>query len=367
MRKISLSAIFITLFTSNIFTQQTTIQFPRLDFHMEMNQQMKPNISYNAQADIVVGDQSGLIFGIGVAGDDLNLQSGLNDLIKLDTLKLSIAPHRGFAFHTFYGRYKYLGEDKVIPRGFQFHYTPGFDYYGYKKIEGAGIATTFPIQEGRYEPELILYSDSYNGIDYFNFDAMTTFRFERWYMELYVGVAAPTIGSIDKKITMRGGVSVYSTIDYINIYATIYVPAHYGKEFTFDDIYMRFSQYLLIDNFEQTFSLTSLGSESDTISDPLIGYNNIPDINIFLSLGGRYNNIGFGAEYGFIYGLYTSDFLVDKFDHQSHRLGGYLDFTFFSLTYKIGAFYTLPNSPAYSQANSKPGEAGFYISVFGAT
>ncbi|MGL4367310.1 MAG: hypothetical protein ACRCTQ_03390 [Brevinemataceae bacterium] len=369
MKKFSL--LLLTLFGltfTNISAQQTSIQFPRLDFHMQMNQNMTPGISYNAQADIVVGDQSGLIFGLGIVGNDINLQSGINDLIELYTLKLSIQPNDRFTFHTFYGRYKYLGEDKVIPRGFQFNYTPGFDYYGYRQLNGAGIAATFPVLEGRYEPELVVYSDSYNGINYLNLDFLTTFRFEQWFLEAYIGAAAPTIGSIDKQFRFRGGFSLYTALDYANFYLAMYVPAHYrGDKLTFDDIYMRFSQYLLINGFEQTLSITSLGSEM-TCTDQIVGANGIPDINIFASLGGRIRDIGFGVEYGFIYGLHYSDLAVGNTDFLiSNRFGAYIDFKFLTLTYKLGAFYTLPNSPAYSQDVTRPGELGFYVSVFGAT
>ncbi|MGL4562199.1 MAG: hypothetical protein ACRCV0_07950, partial [Brevinema sp.] len=350
------------------FAQESTIQFPKLDFHMQMNQKLSPSISYRAQTDIVVGDQSGLIFGIGVAGDNLNLQSGLNDLITLDTIKLSINPSTRFNFHTFFGRHKYLGEDRVIPRGFQFNYTPGFNYYGYRAITGAGVSFTFPIQDGRYEPELMLYSDNINGLDFFNADFLTTFRFERWYMELYAGVAAPTIGSFDSKVRVRAGLSINSALEYANVYFTVYLPAHYGDQLTADDLYIRFSQHLLINGFEQSFSVTSLGSESENFADPIVGLNNIPDLNIFLSLGGRINNIGFGVDYGFIYGLHESEFRVDNLAHFNNRFGAYVDFTFLTLTYKFGIFYSLPDSPLYIQkAGPSAGDLGLYVSVYGAT
>ncbi len=352
-------------FTINVFAQETSIQFPRLDFHMKMNQNLKPTVSYNAEANIVVGDKSGLIFSLGVNGEDLNLQSGLNDLIKLDTLRMSISPSSYFNLHTFYGRYKYLGEDKVIPRGFQYNYTPGTDYYGYKTLEGAGLAFTFPIQEGRYEPELVLYSDSNNGIDYLNIDFLTTFRFELWNLELYAGIAVPTIGAVETSIKGHGGLSVYTTLDYANVYFSLYVPSHVGESFTFDDIYFRLSQYLLINGFEQTFSIYSLGAESGNVTDPIIGFNGIPDINMFLSIGGRINNIGFGMDYGLIYGLFESSALANDALTVSHRIGAYADLIFLGLTYKLGVFYTLPNSFIYINDSTGPGEVGFYVSVFG--
>lgn len=367
MKKLYLLSLFIIL-SSVSFAQESTIQFPRMDFHMQMNQKLSPSISYRAQTDIVVGDQSGLIFGIGVAGDNINLQSGLNDLITLDTIKLTINPSSKFNFHTFFGRHKYLGEDRVLPRGFQFNYTPGFNYYGFKAISGAGVSFAFPIEDGRYEPEAIIYSDSVNGLDYFNTDILTTFRFERWYMELYVGMAAPTIGAFDKTVRFRGGLSVSSALDYANVYFTLYVPAHYGQEFTVDDLYIRLSQHLLINGFEQTFSITSLSSETEDIADPIVGLNGVPDLNIFVSLGGRINNIGFGLDYGFIYGLRQSELQVGHLSHINNRFGAYVDFTFLTLTYKFGLFYTLPNSPVYvQQSGPSSGDFGLYISVFGAT
>ncbi len=359
--------LFIISNAPKAHAQESSIQFPHLDFHMGMNQNLAPSISYRAEANIVVGDKSGLIFSLGVNGEDLNLQSGLNDLIKLDTLKLTISPASFFNFHAFFGRHKYLGEDKVIPRGFQFNYTPGTDYYGYRTISGAGLAATFPIEEGRYEPEFMIYSDNNKGVDYLNFDFMTTFRFELWYLELYAGLAFPTIGSIDTQTRGRGGISIYTTIELVNIYFALYIPAHFEGTFTIDDIYFRLSQYLLINGFEQTFSIYSLGSESGNTTDPLIGFNGTPDLNIFLSLGGRISNIGFGFDYGFIYGLYQSEFLVNNSLHLSHRVGTYVDIGFLGLTYKVGVYYTLPNSVAYTQNNSSANEVGFYISIFGAS
>ena len=351
--------------TNTIFAQETSIQFPRLDFHMKMNQDLKPSVSYNAEADIVVGDKSGIIFSLGVNGEDLNLQSGLNDLVKLDTLKLSITPATYFNLHTFFGRYKHLGEDKVIPRGFQYNYTPGSDYYGYKTLEGAGLAFSFPIQEGRYEPELVLYSNSDNGIDYLNIDFLTTFRFELWYLELYAGVAIPTIGAVSTAIGGHGGLSIFTTLEYANVFFALYVPSHFGDVFTFDDIYFRLSQYLLINGFEQTFSISSLGAESGNITDPVVGINGIPDLNIFLSLGGRINNIGFGVDYGLIYGVFESSVLANDDLSISHRVGAYADMVFLGLTYKLGVFYTMPNSFIYIADSTGPGEVGFYVSVFG--
>ena len=351
--------------TISVFAQETSIQFPRLDFHMKMDQDLKPSVSYNAEANIVVGDKSGLIFSLGVNAEDLNLQSGLNDLVKLDTLRMSISPSAYFNLHTFFGRYKYLGEDKVIPRGFQFNYTPGTDYYGYKTLEGAGIAFTFPIEEGRYEPELVLYSDSKNGIDYLNIDFLTTFRFELWSMELYAGIAIPTIGAIQTAVKAHGGLSVYTTLDYANVYFALYIPSDFGETFTFDDVYFRLSQYLLINGFEQTFSIYSLGSESGNATDPVIGFDGIPDINMFLSIGGRINNIGFGVDYGLIYGQFESSAVANDALTISHRMGGYADLIFLGLTYKLGIFYTLPNSFAYIKESTGPGEVGFYVSVFG--
>ena len=365
-KKLFLLLLILFLQFTNIgFAQETSIQFPRLDFHMKMNQNLKPSISYNAEANIVVGDKSGLVFSLGVNGEDLNLQSGLNDLIKLDTLKLSISPSSTFNFHTFYGRYKYLGEDKVIPRGFQYNYTPGSDYYGYKSLEGAGLAFSFPIQEGRYEPELVLYSDSNNGIDYLNIDLLTTFRFELWNLELYGGVAIPTIGAVSTAIKGHGGLSIYTTLEYANVYFALYVPSHFGEVFSFDDIYFRLSQYVLIRGFEQTFSITSLGAESGNTSDPLVGFNSIPGINMFLSLAGRINNIGFGVDYGLVYGIFESNSLVNDALTISHRIGAYADAVFLGLTYKLGVFYTMPNSFVYINDSTAPGEMGFYVSVFG--
>lgn len=366
MKRISFLPILLCISLSlPLFAQETTIQFPRIDFHMGMNQELKPSISYNADVDIIAGDKSGLVFSLGIAGEDLNLQSGINDLVQLGTLKLSISPSSRFNFHTFYGRYKYLGEDKVIPRGFQFNYTPGTDYYGYTSISGAGLAVTFPVQEGRYEPEFAIYSDNANGIDYLNFDHITTFRFEKWYMELYLGVAIPTIGSLDPRIKGHGGFSIFTTLDYVNVYFAVFVPPHYGETFEIDDIYMRFSQYLLINGFEQTLSVYTLGAESGDVTDPLVGINGIPDLNIFTSIGGRINNIGFGFDYGFIYGLYKNEMLVNNILSTSHRVGAYVDMMFLGLTYKIGLFYTLPNSAAYIHENVGPGDIGLYVSVYG--
>ena len=351
--------------TISVFAQETSIQFPRLDFHMKMNQDLKPSVSYNAEANIVVGDKSGLIFSLGVNGDDLNLQSSAGDLVKLDTLRMSISPSAYFNLHTFYGRYKYLGEDKVIPRGFQFNYTPGTDYYGYKTLEGAGLAFTFPIEEGRYEPELVLYSNSKDGIEYLNIDFLTTFRFELWSMELYAGLAIPTLTAIEASIKGHAGLSVYTTLDYANVYFSLYIPSHFGDEFTFDDVYFRLSQYLLINGFEQTFSIYSLGSESGDVIDPVVGFNGIPDINMFLSIGGRINNIGFGMDYGLIVGEFLTTSLSNDAIAINHRIGAYADLIFLGLTYKLGVFYTLPNSFVYITDSTGPGEVGFYVSVFG--
>ncbi|MGL4677291.1 MAG: hypothetical protein ACRCWI_06455 [Brevinema sp.] len=347
------------------FSQETSIQFPRLNFHMKMNQNLRPSISYFAQTDIIVGDKSGIIFTLAVDGDDLNLQSDINNLIKLNTLKFSISPSSQVDFHAFYGRYKYLGEDPVLPNGVQYNYSPNTDFYGFKSIFGSGIAVTMPILDGRYEPEFVIYSDSFNGIDYLNTLFIMTIRYELWTMELYAGMSIPTIGAIDNSLKGNGGFTIFTTMDLINVYFSFYVPSHFGDTFEMDDIYFRFSQHLLVNNFEQTFSLYSLGSESGNLVDPLIGLNSIPDLNLYLSLGGRINNIGFGVEYGFIYGLYRSEARVDNLQRISNRLGAYTDVMFLGLTYKLGLFYTLPNSAAYIRDISAPSEVGFYVSIFG--
>lgn len=366
---VSCVSMAIFLFYIKTAAQETQIQFPYLNFHMQMNDKMQPSVSYNVQTDIVVGDKSGIVFGLGVAGNDIqNFQGSISDIIQLDNLKLSIRPASAFEFHVFYGRYQYLGQDKVIPRGFQYFQTPGTAYYGYRTIRGAGMAMAFPTQEGRYEPQLIVYSDNFQGVTYFNTDSLIKFRFEKFYIDLYLGVAAPSIGigtASSGKIGFRFGTSIMTALSPANFYFAFYIPAHYGEKFSFDDIYFRFSEHLLIKGFEQTFSIMSLDSESDTSTNPFVGYNGTPDLNIYLSLGGRIKRIGFGVDYSFIYGLYQQSISIGALDHLSHRFGTYVDFKFFDLTYKLGLFYTLPNSPAYAASVSKPGDIGFYISIFG--
>ncbi len=349
-----------------MFSQETSIQFPRVNFQMNMNQDLSPSVAYFIQNDIVVGDKSGIVFTTAVSGSNLNLQSDINSLIDLNVLKFTVAPSSLFNFNAFYGTYKFLAEDPVLPNGWQYNYSPGMNMYGIMPLFGAGIAITIPISDGRYEPELIAYSSSFNGIDYLNTFLFMTFRTEFMQFELYTGISVPTIGSIDNTIHYSGGFMLYTTLDLVNVYASVYIPPNYGStEFSADDIYIRISQYLLIDNVEQTFSITSLGAETGNLVDPLVGLNSISDFNIYASIGGRINNIGFGAEYGFIYGLYESELLVSNDDHLSHRMGIYLDASFLGLTYRTGIFYTLTDSAAYIKENTGPGEVGFYISVFG--
>lgn len=347
------------------FAQETSIQFPRLNFQMKMNQNLQPNVAYFIQNDVVVGDKSGIVFTTAVSGSNLNLQSDINSLVDLNSLKFTIAPSTIFNFHAFYGRYKFLAEDTVLPNGFQHNYAPNANFYGIMPIFGAGLAITMPIQEGKYEPELIVFSSSYGGIDYLNIFMFMTFRFEQLQLELYSGVSVPTLGSIDTTIRGSGGLMLFTTLDLVNVYFAMYVPPEYGNNFTFDDVYMRFSQHLLVNNFEQTFSIYSLGAETGNLVDPLIGFGGIPDLNIFVSLGGRINNIGFGAEYGFIFGLFESEALVQNFERFSQRMGVYLDAQFLGITYKLGVLYTLPNSAAYIRDIMRPAEVGFYVSVFG--
>lgn len=356
--------LIIAIIPSNMFGQETSIQFPRLNFQMRMSQNLKPDISYFLQNDIIVGDKSGIVFTTAVSGSNLNLQSDINSLVDLNALKFTIAPSTILNFTAFYGRYKFLAEDNVLPNGFQHNFAPNANFYGIMPIFGAGLAITMPIQDSRYEPELIVFSSSYEGIDFLNIFMFMTFRFELFQFELYSGVAIPTIGSIDTTIRGTGGFMVYTTMDIFNIYFTLFVPPDYGSKFEFDDLYFRYSHHTLINGFEHTMSLTSLGSQTGNLVDPLIGLNGVPDMSFYLSLGGRVNIVGFGMEYNFVFGLFESEAEVQNFNNLSHRIGGYVDAQFLGLTYKLGVLYTLPNSAAYRDIMDS-GEVGFYVSVYG--
>ena len=352
------------------YAQESQIQFPFLNFHMEMNNNLQPSVSYNIQSEIVVGDQSGLVFGMGVVGDNIqNFQGTINDLIQLDNLRMTIRPFPIFTGTVFYGRYAYIGQDKVVPRGMQFFQTPGVAYYGYRTIRGAGIAAAFPIQGGRYEPQVLIYSDNFQGITYFNTEFMTTLRLEKIFIDLYLGIASPasagTSTAQNQNIGFRFGFSLTTAIEPMNVYFAFYVPAHYGTQFTFDDIYFRISSFLAYRGFEMALSLMSLDSEADDSTNPFVGFGNNPDINFFMSLGGRVKRVGFGVDYTYIYGLFQQSIAVGLLDRHSNRFGIYADYKFFELTYKLGIFYTVAGSPAFTRTVSQAGDFGFYISVYG--
>lgn len=358
------------IMSSALYAQETQIQFPFMNFHMEMNNNLQPSVSYNIQSDIVVGDKSGMVFGLGVVGDNIqNFQGTISDLIQLDNLKMTVRPASIFTGTVFYGRYTYMGMDRVVPRGFQFFQTPGVAYYGYRTIRGAGIAGAFPIQEGRYEPQLLIYSDNFQGITYFNTEFLTLFRFEKFYIDLYLGIATPASASTstaqNQNIGFRFGFSITTALNPANFYLAFYVPAHYGEQFTFDDLYFRFSTHVLYRGFEFAFSLMSLDSEADSTTNPFVGYGGIPDLNVFTSLGGRWKRLGYGVDFTYIYGLFAQSIAVNILNRDSMRFGVYMDYKFYEMTYKLGVFYTMPNSPAFTSGVSKPGDVGFYISVFG--
>ncbi|MGL5721281.1 MAG: hypothetical protein ACRCY4_02615 [Brevinema sp.] len=352
------------------YAQETQIQFPFLNFHMEMNNNLQPSVSYNIQSEIVVGDQSGLVFGMGVIGDNIqNFQGTISDLIQLDNLRMSIRPFPIFTGTVFYGRYAYIGQDKVVPRGMQFFQTPGVAYYGYRTIRGAGIAAAFPIQGGRYEPQVLIYSDNFQGVTYFNTEFMTILRLEKLYIDLYLGITSPasagTATAQNQNIGFRAGFSLTTAIEPMNFYIALYIPSHFGTQFEFDDIYFRLSGFLAYRGFEMAISLMSLDSEADDSTNPFVGFNGSPDLNFFLSLGGRIRRVGFGFDYTYIYGLFQQSIAINLLDSHSNRLGIYVDYKFFELTYKLGVFYTLPGSPAFTSTVSQPGDFGFYISVYG--
>ncbi len=365
MNKYILSLLLLLVTTQPNFAQMTEVQFPRLNYQMKMNQDLRPGATYYLQSDIIAGDKSGIVFTTAVSGTDINLQSDINSLVDLDALKFTISPSQAFSFHAFYGRYKFLGEDFVLPNGMQHNYSPNMNLYGIMPVFGSGLAITTPVEEGRYEPEIILYSSSFEGVDYLNLFFFTTFRFNFVEIQLYSGVSVPTIGSIDTSMKGSGGFAVFTAMEYINVYFAAYVSPFYGETFSFDDVYIRLSQHLLISGFEQTFSVTSLGAIEGNLNDPLIGIGGIPDLNIYVSLGGRLNAIGFGAEYGFIFGVYESCAMVNNLQYMSQRLGLYADILYLGLTYRAGVFYTLPNSGAYLKDISGSGEVGFYVSVYG--
>ncbi len=366
-------SLLLLIFTVQVnFAQHTEVQFPKLNYQMKMNDELIPAASYFLQGDIIAGDKSGIVFSMAVEGYDVSLDSDLTSVVDLNSLKFTITPMSYLSFHAFYGRYKFLAEDTVLPNSVQHNYSPNADLYGIMPICGSGIAITSPISYGRYIPEVVLFSSHFNGTDYLNLFLFSTFKYDMVEFQLYTGMSIPSTTALDTDIKYSGGAMVYTVMDYVNVYFSTYISPYYGETFTFDDVYMRLSQHLLIGMFEQSFSITTLGNAGDNRGDGpsediLVGYEGIPDVNIYLSLGARFDtiNVGVGAEYGFIYGWYKTDVASNSVLSPSHRVGLYSDIQYLGITYRAGFFYTSPNSGAYMKSLSGSDEVGFYISAYG--
>ncbi len=367
-------SLLLLIFTTQVnFAQHTEVQFPRLNYQMKMNTNLEAAASYFVQGDIIAGDKSGIAFSMAVEGNDVSLESDITGVVDLNSLKFTITPVSYLNFHAFYGRYKFLAEDLVLPNSAQHNYSPGANLYGIMPICGSGMAITSPISYGKYIPEIILFSSHYDSTDYLNLFLFSTFKYHLVEFQLYTGISFTTLGQNTLDIKYSGGGMVYTVMEYVNVYFSTYVSPFYGEEFTFDDVYMRLSQHLLIGMIEQSFSFTTLGTAGDNrgdgeIGDIFVGYNDIADINIYLSLGARFDtiNVGVGAEYGFVYGWYSKDIAdSDGIISPSHRFGLYGDIQYLGITYRAGFFYTTPNSGAYNNSLSSSGEVGFYVSAYG--
>lgn len=372
---IKLSVVLIFIVLSGI-AYSTTILFPGFNIYSEMNYLGQVSTSYSIDLMVDTGLKYGVKVGIGIK--NYNITSLESNILLLNSVNIEIQPFNLFHLNFFLGKNCTIGEAGFGYEGFQFHQHQGLEYIGFHTISGTGIEFYRSFWDNLFEPHIYVYGADKNGTNYFNIDTLFIFRTDRFHIEAYFGINnstnyIDTNSNTTNYLAKHFGVAFKTKLGKVDFSLGLYFPDSMLLGFnSLDDIYINVSEHLLTGWFEQTISLFSHPSIYNGVLDCNKG-ELLPDFDIYLALGIKIKNLGFGIENTLITASPTSYSTTNTNSSTdiiaaSDRVGTYVYFNMNSLKYKIGFFYSFGLAyTASDQLNphSPAGTFGGYINISG--
>jgi hypothetical protein len=352
--------------------QGAVILFPELNIYTEMNNEFQAQTSYRLFMQLDTGLKYGVKVGLGL--ENYNITSLSSNFVELNSIKIDSTPFDLFDFSFFFGKNRTLGAFDIGYQGFQYHQDNHLEYIGFHDITGTGFEIARGFLDDIFYPHVILYTTDKNGTNYLNIDALVKVETDKYIFEFYFGLdnSASYVfeGVTNVALSKRFGATFRTLFSNVNFYLSVFFPdAPIWEINPVDDIYFNFTQHLVSGWFEQTITFFTRPSIYNGYEERIRG-DFLPDIDIYLALGARFDQFGFGVENTVLtaapasYSTTAAPGLVEFSD----RVGGYAYFLFNNIKYKLGAFYSL--GPAFTPSDinnphSVADTVGGYFHIYG--
>lgn len=330
MKRILAVLVFISIagasYASNIF-------FPEFDlfttFSSGVSNLLDMTTSYRIDMVVDTGIKYGVQIGLGLKA--YNIQSLRSNFVELDSIRLDTEPFNLFHLGMFTGKNTTLGLSDYGYSGFQFHRRPYLEYIGYKDIYGNGLEIYRSFWQNMLTPHILVYSaPALNGgaQNVLTFDTLLKFETEKIDIEGYFGVGIDP-NRTGENTLKHFGLTLQSKFNKVDFMISLYSPdTAFSETVVPDDFYLNVSEHLLSGIFEQTLTLFSRPRYYNFTYD-----NMTNDIDFYLALGLRFENVAVGAENSI---EYSENY--DLFD----QAGVYTYFLLNNLKYKVSVYYNIP-------------------------
>jgi len=330
------------------FAHPVTIMFPEFWIYSEANTGGTITTSYRIDMLIDTGIKYGVKIGFGLR--NYHISSINSNMLMLDSLKLFTTPFNLFNLGIFIGKNQTLGYSQIGYQGFQFHNQTNLEYIGYKEIRGSGIEIYRSFWDEIFEPHIFIYSAPsifYPATNQLNIDALLIVKTDDYKFEIYGGIALFN-GSAYK----RFGIQIETLFDKLDFMISVYSSDTLFTDIIFfDSLYINVTEHLISGIFEQTLSLFSRPSYYNQYKENTTG-----DLDVFLALGLKIEDFGFGIENSFL--LSDNYALTD-------RPGAYVYFISGSLKYKLGVQYALKLDAADTKSIPYFNDLSIFLQVNG--
>ena len=307
---------FILLFAVNL-GYSTGIFFPEFNVYSEIQANGKFVSSYRIDMMIDTGLKYGVKLGVGIKS--YNVSSMDSNFMILNSIRIYMQPFNLFTLGYFIGKNTTLGYSDIGYQGFQFHQKQNLEYIGYKDITGTGIEIYRSFWDDLLEPHLYFYSSPNTNV--MNINAVIKLKFVNTTIEGFFGVNLNWYKTFGIFVT-----TVYNKLDF---QAAIYSPSTPFLDVpNLDDLYVSITEHLFAGYFEQTFGLFMRPFTYNGYTENTRG-----DLDVYLAIGGRIEELGFGVE-----GSLT---VSSNYKAMGVKPGLYVYFVMNNLRYKLGGYYAI--------------------------
>lgn len=331
MKRLLISAALLILANAGF---ATTIFFPEFDVFTQIatteSNELAMKMSYRMDMVIDTGIKYGTKIGFGLKA--YNVTSLQSNFIELNSIRLETEPFNIFSLCFFFGKNRTLGLTDYGYQGFQYHQRENLEYIGYKDIYGTGLEIYRSFWQDMLTPHIIVYSaPSLVSTDKnaLTFDAMLNFVTEKIDMELYFGAALDPNRTAEQYLIKHFGLTIRSKLNKVDFLISLFSPdTPFFETPVADNFYFNVSEHLVTGLFEQTLSVFSRPRFYNTTYD-----NMTNDIDFYLSLGVKLDNVSIGVENTI---LYSQNYdLCDQ-------IAVYTYFLMNNLKYKLTVYYNMP-------------------------